>query len=58
MHGRHDPRSEPGEMKQVQELLPRAEMRFIENGRHSPHSESASWRECNEVLRELLGRLP
>jgi len=58
LHGRHDPRTEPGEMERVRELLPQAEIRFVENGRHSPHSESASWRECNEVLRELLGRLP
>ncbi len=54
MHGRHDPRTEPGEMKQVQELLPGADVRFIENGRHSPHSESASWRECNGILSELM----
>jgi pimeloyl-ACP methyl ester carboxylesterase len=56
MHGRGDPRTEPGEMKQVQELLPGAEMRFIENGRHSPHSEGAAWRECSGILRELMER--
>src|ERR1035438_940464 len=41
VHGRHDPRTESGEMKLVQESLPGAGMRFIENGRHSPHSEIA-----------------
>ncbi len=56
MHGRHDPRTEPGEMKRVQRLLPAAEMRFIEDGRHSPHSETACWRECNGILRELIAR--
>lgn len=56
MHGRHDPRTEPGEMELVRELLPGAAMHFIENGRHSPHSENAAWQECNEVLRELMGR--
>ncbi len=56
VHGRHDPRTEPGEMKRVQEVLSGAEVHFIENGRHSPHSESPSWRECNEVLREVMGR--
>jgi len=56
VHGRGDPRTEPGEMKQVQESLPGAEVRFIEDGRHSPHSETASWRECNRILREFLVR--
>jgi 3-oxoadipate enol-lactonase len=54
VHGRHDPRTEPGEMERVHETLAGAEMRFIENGRHSPHSEKAAWRECNEILRELV----
>jgi len=53
MHGRQDPRTEPGEMKKVQESLPNARMRFIENGRHSPHSESAAWSECNQILGKL-----
>jgi len=56
VHGRHDPRTEPGEMKQVRESLPGAEMRFIENGRHSPHSETVSWRECTGILRELMAK--
>lgn len=56
MHGRHDPRTEPGEMEQVRELLPDAKFRFVENGRHSPHSESPSWRECNEIIREVMGQ--
>ena len=56
MHGRGDPRTEPGEMKQVQESLPRAEVRFIESGRHSPHSEEACWQECNQILRELVAK--
>jgi len=54
LHGRHDPRTEPGEMERVHEALAGAEMRLIENGRHSPHSENASWRECNGILRELM----
>ncbi len=56
VNGRHDPRTEPGEMERVHETLAGAEMRFVENGRHSPHSEKAAWRECNDVLRELMGR--
>jgi pimeloyl-ACP methyl ester carboxylesterase len=54
MHGRGDPRTEPGEMEEVQKSLSSAEARFVENGRHSPHSEEASWQECNEILRELV----
>ena len=54
LHGRWDPRTEPGEMKQVHDSLPRSDMHFLENGRHSPHSEEASWRECNQILRELV----
>ncbi len=54
LHGKHDPRTEPDEMKRVQEALPRAEMRFLENGRHSPHSESACWSEFNSLLWQVL----
>ena len=54
MHGRHDPRTEPGEIERAHEALAGAEARFIENGRHSPHSEKESWRECNRILRELM----
>jgi pimeloyl-ACP methyl ester carboxylesterase len=56
VHGRGDPRTEPGEMERAHETIAGAEMRFIEDGRHSPHSEKASWRECNGILRELLAR--
>ncbi len=56
LHGRRDPRTEPGEMERVQASLPSAEMRFIEDGRHCPHSERAAWRECNEILRDLMER--
>jgi 3-oxoadipate enol-lactonase len=56
IHGRHDPRTEPGEMMHAQKSVPGAEVRFIEGGRHSPHSETAGWRECNEILRDLLAR--
>jgi 3-oxoadipate enol-lactonase len=56
MHGRHDPRTEPGEMERVHEALAGAAMRFIEDGRHSPHSEKVSWRECNGILREYIAK--
>jgi len=54
MHGRGDPRTEPGEMERALEALPHAEVRFIETGRHSPHSERKSWQECNAILSEFL----
>ena len=54
VHGRHDPRTEPGEIERAHEALAGAQARFIENGRHSPHSEKESWRECNRILRELM----
>jgi pimeloyl-ACP methyl ester carboxylesterase len=54
VHGRGDPRTEPGEIERASTALSAAEVRFIENGRHSPHSEEACWRECNEILQELI----
>jgi pimeloyl-ACP methyl ester carboxylesterase len=54
MHGRGDPRTEPGEIERASEELHGAEVRFIENGRHSPHSEEAVWKECNQILLELM----
>jgi len=56
VHGRGDPRTEPGEMQRAHETIAGAEMRFIEDGRHSPHSENVAWPECNGILRELLAR--
>jgi len=54
MHGRRDPRTEPGEMELVHAAVAGSEMRFIEEGRHSPHSERAAWRECNGILRGCI----
>jgi pimeloyl-ACP methyl ester carboxylesterase len=55
VHGRGDPRTEPGEIERACSLVAGAEARFIENGRHSPHSEEAAGREFNEILGELMG---
>ena len=44
MHGRGDPRTEPGEIVRACAAIRGAEARFIENGRHSPHSEESAWR--------------
>src|ERR1039458_6709233 len=56
VHGRRDPRTEPGEIERAHDALAGAEMRFIEDGRHSPHSETVCWRECNGILREFMAR--
>ncbi|MFZ1007794.1 MAG: alpha/beta hydrolase [Candidatus Sulfotelmatobacter sp.] len=54
IHGRGDPRTEPGEIERARKAMAGADMRFIECGRHSPHSEKACWRECNEILGEFF----
>ena len=42
VHGRLDPRTEPGELDAVRGQLSQAEMRILDDASHSPHSESAS----------------
>jgi pimeloyl-ACP methyl ester carboxylesterase len=54
LHGRLDPRTEPGELERVRRELPRAAMQLVEKGQHSPHSEEAAHEECNRMLREFL----
>jgi pimeloyl-ACP methyl ester carboxylesterase len=58
LHGSLDPRTEPGEMERVRAELPRAEMKFVENGKHSPHSEDAAFVECNRIAKEFLRDRP
>lgn len=53
VHGTRDPRTEPGEMEAVYNVLPGAEMRFVTSGEHSPHSETAAWREFNGMVPEF-----
>ena len=40
IHGRLDPRTEPGELDAVSQQLPGSEMHVLEHGAHSPHSEN------------------
>lgn len=54
LHGRLDPRTEPGEMERVRRALPQTQVKFVENGKHSPHSEEAARQECNEIARVFL----
>lgn len=54
LHGRFDPRTEPGELEKAWEKLPGATIRIVENGRHSPHSEDAAYEECNRMIKKFL----
>jgi non-heme chloroperoxidase len=54
VHGRLDPRTEPGEIERAHEDVPASTLRMIENGKHCPHSEEAAVREFNTVLGEFL----
>jgi pimeloyl-ACP methyl ester carboxylesterase len=42
IHGRLDPRTEPGELAAVRAQLPQREMQILENGSHSLHSEGVT----------------
>ncbi len=54
LHGSLDPRTEPGEMERVRQVLPQATIRFIANGKHSPHSEEEACQECNANVSEFF----
>jgi len=54
VHGRGDPRTEPGEIERAHAALQGSHVHFLEQGRHSPHSEKASSQKCNEILRALV----
>lgn len=57
VHGRFDPRTEPGEMELVRGALPQTAIRFIKDGKHSAHSEEAAFEECNDLAQEFLSTL-
>ncbi len=54
IHGRQDPRTEPGELEAVRRELPHVPIRLIEAGRHSPHNERATASESVRLAREFL----
>jgi pimeloyl-ACP methyl ester carboxylesterase len=54
VHGRLDPRTEPGEMESVRKTFPQAILSFIESGKHAPHCEDTALEECNQRVREFL----
>ena len=57
IHGRLDPRTEPGELEAVAAALPRAEMKILDAGGHSPHSEAASADLATRLAKEFLDGL-
>lgn len=54
IHGKLDPRTEPGELDAVSRQLPNAEMRILDEAGHSPHSEFGSADLVTEIAREFL----
>ena len=56
IHGRLDPRTEPGELDAVSKQLPHAEMQILDAAAHSPHSESASADLVTQIARDFLTR--
>lgn len=57
LHGRLDPRTEPGEIERVLRTVPQARINFVENGKHSPHSENGAGEQCNRLALEFLTAL-
>ena len=53
IHGRLDPRTEPGELAAVRAQLPHAEIRILEAASHSPHSEAATADLVTEIASEF-----
>jgi pimeloyl-ACP methyl ester carboxylesterase len=53
IHGRQDPRTEPGEIERASAMLTDVEVHFLEDGRHSPHSEDSSLQEFTDLLRRV-----
>jgi pimeloyl-ACP methyl ester carboxylesterase len=57
LFGTDDPRTEPGEIEQLQREVPHAEIQMIEGATHSPHSERASAGVVTARVKRFLGRL-
>ena len=56
LHGRLDPRTEPGELDAVSAQLPHAEMQILGAGGHSPHSETATAELATTIASDFLSR--
>jgi pimeloyl-ACP methyl ester carboxylesterase len=54
IHGRQDPRTEPGELEAANAQLPNAEMQILDSAGHSPHSEAAAADLATQLARDFL----
>jgi pimeloyl-ACP methyl ester carboxylesterase len=54
IHGEDDPRTEPGELDRIKQLIPQASLHLIAGGGHSPHSKRAAADQCTRIAREFL----
>lgn len=57
LFGTADPRTEPGEIEQLQRDVPDAEIQMIEGATHSPHSERASAGVVTARVKRFLGKV-
>lgn len=57
IHGRLDPRTEPGELDAVRGELPHSQMQILDDGAHSPHSESGTAEIAIETMNTFVRRL-
>ncbi len=56
LHGRQDPRTEPGEIEAMRRQLPHAVFAILDEGGHSPHSERNTADEATRVAAAFLER--
>jgi pimeloyl-ACP methyl ester carboxylesterase len=54
LHGKGDPRTEPGEIAAVRTVLPHVPFHVIDEARHSPHSESGAYARANQLADAFL----
>ena len=57
IHGRLDPRTEPGEIDAVRAQLAAAQFEILEEGSHSPHSEGVTANLVTQLAADFLMRL-
>jgi 3-oxoadipate enol-lactonase len=54
IHGRQDPRTEPGELAVIRAQLPNASIHVLADAGHSPHSHRTAAIECNRIVAAFL----
>jgi pimeloyl-ACP methyl ester carboxylesterase len=57
LHGRRDPRTEPGELAAIRAALPRARVEVLETG-HAPHASAATGARCLALAAGFLAAHP